>query len=112
MARVFLTRSTMISPAENVVLTVVGWPTWLNSKKLFSTFEFRIYSSQFQSLCLMKNSSETLQNLPYFWNMKSENQHSFFRFSFHATLLYSLMNALVYVDIDQGPGHSLGEKIK
>ena len=73
MARVFLTRSTMISPAENVVLTVVGWPTWLNSKKLFSTFEFRIYSSQFQSLCLMKNSSETLQNLPYFWNMKSEN---------------------------------------
>ena len=31
-----------------------------------------------------------------------ENPCSFFRFSFHATLYFYLMNALVYVDIDQG----------
>ena len=43
-----------------------------------------------------------LQNLPYFWNMKIENTHSFFRFSFRATLFFPLMNALVYVNIDQG----------
>ena len=32
MVRVFLTRRTMIFLVENVVLTVVGWPTWLSSK--------------------------------------------------------------------------------
>ena len=42
----------------------------------------------------MKCSSETLQNLLYFV--------VFFRFSFHATLYFYLMNALVYVGIDQG----------
>ena len=34
----------------------------------------------------------------YVW----ENPCSFFRFSFHATLYFYLMNALVYVDINQG----------
>ena len=33
--------------------------------------------------------------------MEKENPHSFFRFSFRATFIFSLMNALVYVDIDQ-----------
>ena len=28
------------------------------------------HSSEIQGLCLMKLPSETLQNLPYFWNMK------------------------------------------
>ena len=48
----------------------------------------------------MKRSGEKLQNLPYFWNMKT---HVFF-FSFSATLFFpnDLMNALAYVDIDQG----------
>ena len=46
----------------------------------------------------MKLPCNMLQNLPYFWNMKIENPCSFFRFSFHATLIFSLMNALVYVD--------------
>ena len=32
----------------------------------------------------------------------SENPCSFFRFSFRATLYFYLMNALVYVNIDQG----------
>ena len=58
------------------------------------------HSSQFQSLCLTKSSNETLQNLPYF--IYTKTQSCFFRFSFRATLYFSLMNTLVYVDIDQG----------
>ena len=38
-----------------------------------------------------------------------ENPSSFFHFSFRATFIFPFMNALVYVDIDQG-GHSLGKK--
>ena len=34
--------------------------------------------------------------------MEKENPSSFFRFSFGATLSFTLMNALVYVEIDQG----------
>ena len=34
--------------------------------------------------------------------MEKENPSSFFRFSFQATLSFTFMNALVYVDIDQG----------
>ena len=34
--------------------------------------------------------------------MEKENPCSFFRFSFRATMNFPLMNALVYVDIDQG----------
>ena len=34
--------------------------------------------------------------------MEYENPCSFFCFPFHATLGFYLMNALVYVDIDQG----------
>ena len=48
----------------------------------------------------MKCSSETLQNLLYL--MYKKTHVVFFRFSFHATLCFYLMNALVYVDIDQG----------
>ena len=32
----------------------------------------------------------------------TKTQSCFFRFSFHATLFFFLMNTLVYVDIDQG----------
>ena len=52
------------------------------------------------SLCSTKSSNEMLQNLPYFIYMKA--QSCFFRFSFRASLYFYLMNALVYVDIDQG----------
>ena len=34
--------------------------------------------------------------------MEKENPRSFFRFSFRATFIFPLMNALLYVDIDQG----------
>ena len=68
---------------------------------------FRKYhSSEIRGLCFMKCSSQMLQNLPYFWSMKT---HIVF-FVFHFMLLYffPLMNALVYVDL---PGHLLGGKI-
>ena len=48
----------------------------------------------------MKCSSETLQNLLYF--MYKKTHVVFCRFSFSATLYFYLMNAQVYVDIDQG----------
>ena len=34
--------------------------------------------------------------------MEKENPSSFFRFSLRGTLSFTLMNALFYVDIDQG----------
>ena len=58
------------------------------------------HSSEIRGLLSAKCSSETLQNLLYF--MYKKNPRSFFRFSFRATLYFYLMNALVYVDIDQG----------
>ena len=50
---------------------------------------------------LMKCFSEMLQNLSYFWNTQNPAHVVFF---FHFVLLYffSLMNALVYVNIDLG----------
>ena len=56
--------------------------------------------SQFQSLCSMKSSSKTLENLPYF--IYTKTQSCFFHFSFRATLCFPLMNAQFYVDIDLG----------
>ena len=55
-------------------------------------------SLEIGGLCLMKCPSEILQNLPYFYHMKTHIV--FFCFSFRATLFFPLMNALVYVDID------------
>ena len=43
-----------------------------------------VHSSKIRGLCLMKCSSEMLQNLPYFWNTKT---HVVF-FIFHFVLLY------------------------
>ena len=65
-----------------------------------SSSNISFHSSEKRGLCLMKSSSETLQNLPYFiYYMKTQSR--FFHFSFHATLIFSLMNALVFVDIEQ-----------
>ena len=57
-----------------------------------------INSLEIIGLCLMNWQSETLQNLPYFWNTKIHVV--FFSFSLCATLFFPLINALVYVDID------------
>ena len=54
------------------------------------------HSSEIRYLCLMKCSSETLQNLPYFWNMKTHVD--FFIFYFVSWyMIFSLINAMVYV---------------
>ena len=63
------------------------------SKKLYS---YIAHSSEKIGVCLMKSSSEMLQKFAIFYIY--ENPHSFFRFSFHATLFFPLMNALVCVD--------------
>ena len=56
------------------------------------------HSSEVRGLCLMKCSTETLENLPYFWNTKT---HIVFpHFLFCATLLFT--NECIV--------HSLGEK--
>ena len=62
---------------------------------------YKSHFSQFQSLCLTKSSSETLQNLPYFILM-GKTQSYFFCFSICANLIHFLMNSIVYVGIDQG----------
>ena len=50
----------------------------------------------------MKLSSETLKNLPYFW--EEENPNPFFHFSFFILSNFGFLtvDALAYVDIDQG----------
>ena len=55
----------------------------------------------------MKCPTEMLQNLPCF--IYTKTQSCFFCFSFHTTLFFPLMNALVYVDCRHRPGHSLGK---
>ena len=57
------------------------------------------YTSEIRGLCLMICSSETLQNLPYFWNTKT---HADFLFFNSCCFILSQINALVYVNIDQG----------
>ena len=69
----------------------VGQHIYLAQKKSYSR-----HSSEIKGLCLMKFSSEMLQNLPYFRNMNSEYPRNFFRSSFRATLFFPLMDALVY----------------
>ena len=69
---------TIFIPSESS--TSVSSSSFVRGASLFS------HSSQFQGLCLMKSSREMLQNLPYFWNMKTHVV--FFHFSFHATLFF------------------------
>ena len=49
----------------------------------------------------MKLSSETLQNLPYLWNKKT--QIVYYVFHILATLDFFKVNALVYVDRNPNP---------
>ena len=64
-----------------------------------------MHSSELKVISLMKSSIEMLQNLPYFWNMKTRTSfHSIFRI----LLLSALINALFYALTI--PGYSLGEK--
>ena len=75
-------------------------------RNFFKTRKYvHIHSSQFQGLCSMKSSSEMLQNLPYFWNMKTHIV------IFHFMLLYFFPNECPDL-CRHRTGHSLGEKIK
>ena len=56
----------------------------LQNKQFALKFKFRRNASKF----------------PIF--IEKEKPSSFFRFAFRATFIFSLMNALVYVNIDQG----------
>ena len=58
----------------------------------------------------MKCSSKTLQNLLYF--MYKKTHVVFFRFSFRAILYFCIMNALVYVNIDQGIHKDIFQKFQ
>ena len=63
-----------------------------------------MHSSELKVISLMKSSIEMLQNLPYFWNMKTRTSfHSIFRI----LLLSALINALFYALSILGLGHSL-----
>ena len=58
------------------------------------------HSSEKRGLRSAFLSRKMLQNFLYLH--KKKNSSSFFRFSFWATFIFPFMNALVYVDIDQG----------
>ena len=56
------------------------------------------HSSEIRGLCLMKLSNEMLQNLPYFWNMKTQ--------------VVSFISCYFIFSPNECPGSTLGEKIK
>ena len=96
-ARFFPCVSMQGSICKTRYLYLLGIRTLKNLKNKLLYTCFNIHSSQFEGLCSTKRSSKTVQNLPYFWHDKTHIV--FFRLSFHATLFFSLMNALVYVNI-------------
>ena len=54
--------------------------------------------SEIRGLCLMKWPSKMLQNLAYFWNMKTRAQlYLGFSFFISSCFIFSLMNALFYM---------------
>ena len=64
------------------------------------------HSSEIRGLCLMKCSSEMLQNLPYLWNTKT---HVDFFFVFHFVLLF-FPNECPMSTTQHRQGRWLGEK--
>ena len=73
-------------------------PDWhMRDQFYLDMVKIREHSSEIRGLCFLKFSSERLQNLLYFWNMKT---HVVFFFSFRTTILFSplIMNALIYVE--------------
>ena len=74
----------------------VCWP--VSEPTPFSLTVFYMHTSQFQTLGSTKSSSKMFHILYTY----KKTQSCFFRFSFRATLCFYLMNALVYVDIEQG----------
>ena len=63
---------------------------WVYVNVSYVSYSFLVHSSQFQSLCSMKSSCKTLQNLPYYIY---ENPKLLFLFFISCYLIFSLMNA-------------------
>ena len=92
---------------ENWPIQSISRIVWFNQKiyafqliGLFHRFPQKTHrksSSEIGGLCLMKWPSKILQNLPCFYHRQT---HVYFFIS--CTLFFPLMNAMVYVDIDQG----------
>ena len=83
---------------------------WINISPFFFQYstmcvENDPHSSEKRRLCLMKCSNETLQNLPYFLNMKIRIE-----FSFSDTLFF-FPNECPGL-CRHRPGHSLGKNIR
>ena len=83
------------------------WEYYTNSQFTQGIY-LPIHSSQFQSLCWMKTSSKTLQNLSYF--MYTKNQSCFFPFFISYYFIFSLMKCPCLCR--HRSGHSLGKNIK
>ena len=73
------------------------WFQFLNYQK---SEDISMHSSEMRGLCLMKWPSEMLQNLPYFWNMKT-HVCSFFFISCYF-IFFSNECPGLYDDMDQG----------
>ena len=87
--------------ATNYQPTKDTYHFWLGLKKMVAS-----HSSEIRSLCLVKCSCKMLENLSQFWNTKTHVV-----FSFRAALFFSLMNALVYVNIEQGIHYREKDKV-
>ena len=67
--------------------------------RIFLPIYIHVFTLQFHDFSSMKNSSETLQNLSYFWNKKTQIVFCLFFISSYFRLIQQM--SLVYFDIDQ-----------
>ena len=76
------------------------------TRKVCKVEQLNVFDCHFERETLIRNMKFVLdEKLPQNTSkfailLEYENPRRFFRFSFRATLSFSLMNALVYVDID------------
>ena len=84
------------------IISALHCPDKMNLFPYFSSLRLnpsRSHRTERRGLCLMKSSSKMLQYLPYF--IYTKTQSWFFHLSFCAALFFPLMNAKVYVEMDQ-----------
>ena len=78
----------------------LSWRRW--SAHIYNLHDFKDGSALFRNKRFALNEMFQRNTSKFAIFYVSLNPCSFFRFSFRATLYFYLMNALVYVDIDQG----------
>ena len=90
--------SSVITIIFRPTTTYLHVPIYVIHPKKITRFYFSLFRNKWFLLddLTQQNTSKISIFLEY------ENLHSFFQFLFHATLFFSLINALEYVDIDQG----------